>query len=588
MCGILGFVGDIASSCSDADFIARLEAMRHRGPDGHGVYYDRDVRLGMRRLAVIDLAGGDQPFTSRDGDVVAFQNGEIYNHRELQSALESRGYRFRSHCDTEVLAHGFDAWGIDGLLQRLDGMFALAILDRSTRQLHLARDRFGEKPLFIAHGPNDFAFASDLRLLVDLPFVDSSVHPVALDRFLALHFAPGEQTIHTGIRRVLPGERLVLDIEHQQISREMYYRPDRSTAQRFDPDELLELARHAVRSRLESEVPLGIFLSGGLDSSLLTALAVETHPAISTFSMGFADPARDESAEARAVAEACGTSHHHFQFDEKSFLDLLPTVVAALDEPLGDQATLPLFWLCRAARESVTVVLSGEGADEAFGGYGYYSGPGIRGIASHDQPDRLLGGPANTSLSGFPLLTSHAERRRLVPTLTRDDDDWEHGCVARIRSGSTTQQARGIGDTLTWLPDDLLVKFDRIAMAHSLEGRAPYLSPALFEYGLRLPDEWRLHRPHSKRALREAARGLLPEPIVAGKKRGFVLPMANWLATWFESVGDVRNYVTERAPDGLDPEATSAIITEDLRRGVKRERLLFALVALLEWNAGRR
>ncbi|MBK8980229.1 MAG: asparagine synthase (glutamine-hydrolyzing) [Planctomycetes bacterium] len=586
MCGIFGVVGPAAEQLSEGALVELLARMQHRGPDGHGIHVEPGVRMGMRRLAVIDLAGGDQPFTSRDGEVVAFQNGEIYNHRELQRELEALGYRFRSHCDTEVLAHGFAAWGINGLLARLDGMFALAILDRRARRLHLARDRFGEKPLFFSLTPRDFAWSSDLRLLRTLPFVDRSIDPLALDRYLALHFAPGERTLFAGVQRLLPGERSTFDLDHVQLSREIWYRPDRARGRGHDREELLAIARRAVRSRLEAEVPLGVFLSGGLDSSLLTALAVEAHPAISTFSMGFTDPTRDESAEAREVAAALGTTHHHFVFDEHEFRRLLPDVVAALDEPIGDQATLPLYWLCREARGSVTVVLSGEGADEAFGGYGYYAGPGLRGLAGAGRPHRLLDGAGNTSLSGFPLLTSAEERRRLCPGLARDDDRWEHGCVARIEAfdGSATR-ARSVADTLTWLPDDLLVKFDRMAMAHSLEGRAPYLAPELFEYGLALPDDWRLHRGVAKRALRDAAGGLLPERILQTPKRGFVLPMRDWLASWFAAVGDLGSYVAERAPAPLDVAATTELIAEDLRRGVKRERLLFALLVLLEWNA---
>jgi asparagine synthase (glutamine-hydrolysing) len=326
-----------------------------------------------------------------------------------------------------------------------------------------------------------------------------------------------------------------------------------------------------------------VFLSGGLDSSLVTAFAVEQHPRIATFSMGFQDPSRDESAEAAAVAQACGTDHHHFVFREEDFHSLLSEVVGALDEPLGDQATLPLFWLCREARKSVTVVLSGEGADEAFGGYGYYLDDGAP-PWSGGRRGRLLGGRGNTTPSGFPLLTSEGERRRLVPGLRRDDDMWEHAAMARVATGASDLQRRGLADATTWLPDDLLVKFDRMAMAHSLEGRAPYLQPDLFEYGLRLPDEWRADRRGSKLALREVARARLPSQIVDGRKRGFVLPMRQWLASWFERAGPLGPYVAERCPEGLDAEALAGIVREDLERGVRRERLLFAVVVLLEWS----
>lgn len=585
MCGILGYVGAAAERHGERGLRQRLQQMASRGPDGEGAWLGERLALGMRRLAVIDVAGGDQPFHGRDGRVVAFQNGEIYNHEPLRAELESCGYRFRSRCDTEILAHGYDAWGIDGLLRRLDGMFALAILDRDSECLHLARDRFGEKPLFWAHRGDDFAFASDLRCLLGFDFVDRSYDLLSLTRYLAVHYCPGERTMLRGVRRVLPGERLTLDLRRMQTSRESYFRPDYASHVEFSEAELADLLRRAVRSRLVADVPVGIFLSGGIDSSIVTALAVESHPDISTFSMGFDDPSRDETAQAQRVAEALGTNHHHFRFDEGSFFELLPAVVAALDEPVGDQAMLPLFWLCREARKSVTVVLSGEGADEVFGGYEYYLSPRLPRLGPRTR-DGMLGDGEGAALSGFPLLTGGAERALLVPDADPEETDrWEQWAVTRTGSAATSPRKRSVADLLTWLPDDLLVKLDRMAMAHSLEGRAPYLCPELVGYGLSLPDRWRSSRPLTKKALRAMAAELLPAETVRYPKRGFVLPMRQWLTSWFAAQGDIDRYVRERAPDAMNAEAVTALIRRDLAVGVGRERLLFALVVLLEWNA---
>jgi asparagine synthase (glutamine-hydrolysing) len=596
MCGIVGVVDIVAGRVSPRVLAAMRDVMMRRGPDGEGQYVDGAIGMAMRRLAIIDLEGGGQPFFARDGDVVAFQNGEIYNYRALRWDLEARGYRFVSESDTEVLAHGFAEWGAAGLLERLDGMYAIAILDRARRELHLARDRFGEKPLYYAHAEGRFAYASSLLALAALDWVSDDVDGESLDRYLALHYVPGEATILKGIRRVLPGERLVVPIDDPRPTRHRYYMLRLGETRRVTDRELAGLLEDAVASRLVADVPVGIFLSGGLDSSVMAAIAARREPRIATFSVGFDAASHDESPYAETVARAIGSRHYQFRFDEDSFRALLPAVAAALDEPVGDQAQLPLYWLCREARRHVTVALSGEGADEIFAGYSYYRRHATarswrerlaarwrRPAAMPEGPGRLIDNPTPETPSGFPLLTDAAGRARLTGASRAEFAAWEASLMAWVDRAADGLQRATAADLATWLPDDLLVKFDRVSMAHSLEGRAPYLAPRVVEAGLSLPPAQRMNGATSKVALRRVASRWLPPEILTRPKQGFVLPMARWLAQWFEAQGSVREYFLERAVPGLNMAEVARLAQHDLSEGVRRERLLFALVLLVEW-----
>ncbi|HKP87777.1 MAG TPA: asparagine synthase (glutamine-hydrolyzing) [Blastocatellia bacterium] len=595
MCGIVGLIDTVEGRVSPGLLAALRDAMVLRGPDGEGQYLEGPVGMAMRRLSIIDLESGWQPFFSREGEVVAFQNGEIYNYRELRRQLEQRACTFTSRSDTEVLAHGYGEWGIEGLLERLDGMHAIAILDRASRELHLARDRFGEKPLFYTHSKGRFAYSSSLLALAALPWVSDELDPQAMDRYLALHYTPGSDTLFKSIKRVLPGERLQVAVDDPLPRRHRYYEARLGKERKITDDLLAETVEQAVESRLVADVPVGVFLSGGLDSSIVAAIAASKQPRISTFSMGFSSASHDESRYAQAVAESVGSDHHHFMFDEESFRSLLPRVAAALDEPVGDQAQLPLHWLCQEARRHVKVALAGEGADEIFAGYGYYQShvkeTGWReklktrlGRGDGDSAlETLIGNADPVTPSGFPLLTDVAGRRRLTGTSNMAMSQWEAGLFDWLnRSGDGLQRAAAT-DIATWLPDDLLVKFDRMSMAHSLEGRAPYLAPRVVEAGLALPQSQKINGSITKVALRRIASRWLPREIIERPKQGFVLPMARWLAQWFGAQPSARDYYLERAMPGLDMKEVARLTEQDLSEGVRRERLLFALVLLIEW-----
>ena len=570
MCGIAGIL-DLRQTPSPSLLRELLAAIRHRGPDGEGTHFEPGVALGMRRLSVIDLATGDQPLAARGGRVLAFQNGEIYNYRALRRELEGAGCVFATQSDTEVLAQGFDRWGIDGLLARIDGMYALAVLDRDARVLHLARDRFGEKPLCYAAAGGRFAYGSDAGTLAALPWVGTALDPLSLERYLALHYVPGEATIFRNVRRVLPGERLEVPLDAPVPKRVRYYVPALAAATELGDEALAAKVEHAVASRLVADVPVGVFLSGGLDSSIVAALAARHLPGVLTFSMGFASAAHDESEYARELAAAIGSRHHHFTFDDASFATLVPVVAAALDEPLGDQALLPVYWLAREARRHATVVLSGEGADEVFAGYGYYAPfaprPGVvttvkraLGAADPTAATRLVDNAPPVTPSGFPLLTDTAGRARLLPGVTGRGDAWEADLCAWLASAHDPLQRATAADLATWLPDDLLVKYDRMAMAVSLEGRAPFLEPDLVAAALALPAAERMSGGETKVALRRVARRWLPERIHARRKQGFVLPMRAWIADWLDARGGAAGYFGARPVPGID------------RRGADRRR----------------
>lgn len=596
MCGIVGIIDNINGKISP-DFLASMrDVMVSRGPDGEGNFIDGSVGMAMRRLSIIDLEGGWQPFFSGGNKVVAFQNGEIYNYRELREQLEGQGYVFISQSDTEVLAHGYNCWGMDGLLNRIDGMYAIAILDRDRQELHLARDRFGEKPLFYSYAPDRFAYSSNLIILAALPWVGKDLDPESLANYLALHYVPGDATILRDVHRVLPGERLIIPVNKPLPQRIRYYRPVLGPVEKISNQQLENIIEKAVSSRLVSDVPVGIFLSGGLDSSTVAAIAASKQPRIATFSMGFGSADHDESTHAALVAKRIGSTHYHFVFNEDSFRTLLPQVASSLDEPIGDQALLPVYWLSREARRHVTVVLSGEGADEVFSGYSYYHAfAGRQGFS--DQIKKLLGFmPLRSSQlrrlihnhipntpSGFPLLTDSAQRELILGVDLRDLLPWEKNFIDWLESAGTPLQRASAADFASWLPDDLLVKFDRMTMAHSLEGRAPYLYPELVQVGLRLPDTQKIQGSLDKLALRRVARKWLPEEILNRPKQGFVLPMKKWLSQWFSENGPVEHYLSEREVPGLDKIQVYKLIKDDLATGISRERLQFALLMLIEW-----
>ena len=593
MCGIAGILHQRASF---PQIKAMTDVMLTRGPDGEGYYVEPGLAMGMRRLSIIDLSQGGQPLFSSARSVVAFQNGEIYNFQSLRNQLKPKGYFFETESDTEVLAHGYHAWGIEELARRLDGMYAVAIFDRNKQVLFLLRDRFGEKPLFIAQFQEGFAYASDMRILAALPGVGAALSKAGLNDYLALHYVPGRRTILANVFRMLPGEVASVPLHTKMPTFSRYYSPPIGKHNPVSDDELADTIESAVKSRLIADVPVGVLLSGGLDSSIIAAIAAKQHRGISTFSMGFKSAEHDESYYARLLAQEIGSDHHHFVFDEQSFLELLPKVAQSLDEPIGDQALLPVFWLCQEASKHVKVVLAGEGADEIFAGYSYYSQfstvPTIKSSVrdllqgrTKSVTRRLIHNHSPVTPSGFPLITDIAGREALLGICGNVPDDWEKEFILWLDGALDPLQRATLTDLATWLPDNLLVKFDRMAMANSIEGRAPFLEPRLVAAGIaRLTSFDRMQGSASKIALRRVARRWLPESIFERRKQGFVLPMRDWIAIWARDRGDVGQYISDAPICGALLKTLGAAVAESISNDPARDRYHFAAIMLCEWS----
>jgi asparagine synthase (glutamine-hydrolysing) len=607
MCGICGIV-----SSNDAPVADRTAAMSatlvHRGPDSFGEFSDRDAALAARRLSIIDLETGDQPIANEDGTLHVVQNGEIYNYRELRHELERAGHRFRTCGDTEVLLHLYEEHG-DSFPERLRGMFAIAIWDVRRRRLVLARDRFGIKPLYYRALAGELAFASELRALprgeIDLD---------ALEAFLAFNSIPAPLTIFREVRKLPAGH--VLSWEGGRIRLERFARPAPVSADKVRDDEEAELVeelrsrvRDSVRAHLVSDVPVGVLLSGGVDSSLLAALAAEeSSEPLRTFSIGFEERSFDELADARLVAKRYGTRHRELVLRPDAAL-LLPALAEAFDEPFADSSALPTYLVSQLASSDVKVALSGEGGDELFGGYHTYAADllaeRVGGVARFARPlvERL---PSSSRKASFDYKAKRFVRAAHLPPLERHHG-WKEIFSADARAELTarrvafdpvdllraryeeTQGAEELArlqdvDLGLYLVDDLLVKTDRSSMAHSLEARVPYLDTVVTNLALALPTRHKVRGLSKKVLLRKAAAPLLPRGIVHGRKRGFSIPAAAWLR------GELEPFARETlSPDVLRrqgffrPEVVDRLIDQHVSRREDGSRQLWGLLAFTLW-----
>jgi asparagine synthase (glutamine-hydrolysing) len=613
MCGICG----LASKRGPVD-PERLRAMSrtlvHRGPDSDGELLDGPVGLAARRLSIIDLEHGDQPIDNEDGTVHVVQNGEIYNFGELRAELERAGHRFTTRSDTETLVHLYEEHG-DGFAERLRGMFAIAIWDSPRRRLVLARDRFGIKPLFYREQDGELAFASELRALprgeVDLD---------ALEAFLAFNSVPAPYSIFQGTRKLPAGHLLVWEDGGTRIQR--YARPAPGEVRHEDASELAEelraRLRDSVRAHLIADVPVGVLLSGGVDSSLLAALAAqESGEAIHTFSIGFEERSFDELDDARSVATMYDTRHEELVLRPDAAL-LLPRLAETFDEPFADSSALPTYLVSELAAQHVKVALSGEGGDELFGGYYTYAAdllaqrlgrvaPGVRPLV-----ERL---PSSSRKASFDYKAKRFFRAAHLPPLERHHA-WKEIFSAEARaelsdrrlgsdplSGSRsdpvdllrarfaeTEGAELLArlqdvDLGTYLVDDLLVKTDRASMAHSLEARVPYLDPVVAGLALALPTRLKVRRLGKKVLLRKAAAPLLPRRIVYGRKRGFSIPAAAWLRGELEPFArDVLSADTLHRQGYFRPEPVRKLIDRHVAGEEDFSRQLWGLLAFTLWH----
>jgi asparagine synthase (glutamine-hydrolysing) len=585
--------------------------LAHRGPDSEGAFLDGGVGIAARRLSIIDLNTGDQPLANEDGSVRVAQNGEIYNYRELRDELASKGHRFASHGDTEVIAHLYEEYGLD-FATRLRGMFAVAIWDAREQQLVLARDRFGIKPLYYREEDRELRFASELRALPR-----GEVDPEALEAYLAFNFVPAPYSIFQETFKLPPGHLLVWKEGKARLDRFARPQPADADDLRKEPaetlaEELRARMRDSVRAHLVSDVPVGVFLSGGVDSSLLAALAAEesTKP-LRTFTIGFEERSFDETAGARKVAERYGTNHRELVLRPEPEL-LLRALAEVFDEPFADSSALPTYLVSQLAAEDVKVCLSGEGGDELFGGYYTYSadllaarfGP----IARLARPFAELLPSSNARIS-FDYKAKRFTRAAHLPPLERHHG-WKEIFTPELRTElrsrrsdfdpvellreryAETEQAEPLArlqdvDLGIPLVDDLLVKTDRSSMAHSLEARVPFLDTVVTSLALALPRRLKVSGLKKKILLRRAAEPLLPREVVHGKKRGFSIPAAAWLR------GELEPFAREvLAPEVLRrqgffaPEVVAGLFERHVARKEDLSRQLWGLLAFTLWYEG--
>jgi asparagine synthase (glutamine-hydrolysing) len=583
MCGILGIAGAPAPELLDA-----VGLMRHRGPDGEGRHVADGVGLAMRRLAIIDLETGDQPVSNETGDVVAILNGELYNYRELRDELAAAGHTFRGKGDVEVVPHLYEQHG-DAFVEHLRGMFALALWDESRSRLLLARDRFGIKPLYLAETGGGLAFSSEIAPLLAAGVSDEPDH-AALADYLVLGYVPGEATGLVDVRRLLPGRLLVH--ENGRAREERWYRAEPAW-QPLEPT-----LSDAVRLHLRSDVPLAVLLSGGLDSSLIASLAsAELDVPLRTFTVGFEEAAYDERAYARAVAEAVGSVHEELVV-ETQVADDLPEIAARLEQPLADPAAIPLWYLARAVAAEVKVALAGDGGDEAFGGYSRYAWDTVAARLGRLLPAGLLAevvpelGGRRGFLRRAAKLLRHAEKpesERYLAWFSLLGRDGRVEAFERLFA-EAPEELTELGrlqyvDLHSYIPDNLMLKADKLSMAHSLELRVPFLDHRVVEAGLALPDSEKVRGVRTKTAIRRLVAERLPPRIARRPKQGFDPPLERWLA------GELRDLAGD-AIDGLDGLVDRRAALELLDRQREGDpgapERVYALVMLSLWRTGLR
>ena len=635
MCGIVGLTGPRAGAA-----VERMrDALAHRGPDGAGLFEDASLALGHRRLAIIDLTdAASQPFANETKTIVLVFNGEIYNYVELRDELRAAGKTFRTASDTEVILQGYEAWG-ERVLERLNGMFAIALYDLREKTLFLARDRAGEKPLHYGwlagkDGTRRFAFASELRALFACPLTEKlRPSPQGIARYLAYEYVPAPDSALEGLSKLAGGEALVRELETGKLRTYRYWTPSFGASEgklvlSFDEakERLLAALEASVRIRLRSDVPLGVFLSGGVDSSTIAALARKLLPGkeLRTYSIGFEDETFDESGYARLVAQHLGTRHVEETVSEKVLLETLPLVLAHQDEPLADGSLLPTTLVSQLARREVTVALGGDGGDELFCGYDPFKAWAAARLYGALVPRplhavflplaRLL--PSSTKKMGLDFKVKRFLRGAKTPLAWRLQAFMGAFEPEEIATLLAPDVVRSLGDGLspeklyaptvrawdaagnvsevdrqasvyfhTYMQDGVLQKVDRASMASALETRAPFLDPELMALAFRLPSELKYHRLETKRVLKALARDLVPPEVVDRKKQGFSVPLARWLR------GPLLSLLEETlAPDRVkagalfNPAAVSALLVAN-RAGRADPRQLWTLLVLETWRS---
>jgi asparagine synthase (glutamine-hydrolysing) len=616
MCGIAGFTYHNKDKANRRGVAHRVtESLYHRGPDQQGFFEGSEATLCAVRLKIIDLEGGEQPFASDDGDTVIAFNGEIYNHLEIRKELEAWGHHFRTHCDTETVLHAFLQWDT-ACFARMRGMFAVALWTESRKRLVLARDRMGIKPLYYFRHGDDVYFGSELKAILEHPEVPRQLDLKALDCYLSVNYVPGPDTLMAGIRKVRPGH--FLEWRHGRTWIEPWWTPPEGSPKPQSlegaKEELDWLMRDAVREHLVSDVPLGVWASGGLDSSAVLHYAAEqTTGRLKTFSVSFTGRSFDESRYFREIARAYGTDHYEFDLNpELELQSAIEDFAYYSDEPSADAGALPVWYLSRMTRRHVTVALSGEGADELFGGYLTYQADRLA------RPFRLVPSPLRRLMLGaleryVPVsddkISLEYKLKRWIEGSWLDPDEahffWNGTFSAeqlrRIRPGANGNRLRMLVERLGiqcssvaerymrvdqnyYLPDDILYKTDRMSMAHSLEVRPPFLDHRIVEFAAGLPQNLKIRGGKQKFLLRELMRGKLPEAILHRKKTGFDIPTHDWFRGPLR--GLLMDTLTTEAIERtgiFDARAIHALIRDHAERRINVGYHLWGLLTLFLW-----
>jgi asparagine synthase (glutamine-hydrolysing) len=621
MCGIVGIVeSDLSRPVEPAELIRMVRTLHHRGPDEEGSVALTGVGLGMRRLSIVDLAGGQQPFNNETDTIQLVANGEIYNFADLRKDLEGHGHSFRSRSDIEVLVHAYEEWGPE-FLGRLRGMFALALWDARTRTLLAARDRAGEKPLYWTETPRGLLLASEVKALLIRPDVGRELDPEAIDQFLTYEYVLAPRTILKGVRKLPAGHYLIYRDGKATIHR--YWDAAAVRPRVWHDDEAAEALRAALRratlDQMMADVPLGAFLSGGIDSSSIVAFMSEASmQPVNSFSIGFDDGTYNELPYAREVAAVFATNHRERTITP-NLIELFERLVVHLDEPFADVSLFPTFLVSQLAREHVKVALSGDGGDELFGGYDAYQAqqlaarfawagdtlwPAAAAVAAALPPTEKKKGLVN-KFKRFTLgatqapeelghyrwmvyLSPRAKRRLYAPRLANaliSSDVYEPVRTALARYGNDDLLNRQLYTDLSlYLADDILVKVDRMSMATSLETRAPFLDAGVMELAFSMPGHLKIRDGERKWILKRAMRGVLPDRILTRKKEGFSIPMKNWLRQGLEPL--MRSLLSRErtiARGWFNPEEVSTLIDAHVAGRENHAHTLFPLMVFERW-----
>lgn len=611
MCGIAGILGMQGQKVDFQELQAMCDVIVHRGPNDEGYFLDDHIGMGMRRLSVIDLETGQQPVSNKNGSVHVVMNGEIYNYKELRHDLKSQGHVFQTEGDTEVIVHLYEEYGAE-CVHKLRGMFAFSLWDSNLHRLILVRDRLGKKPLYYGEFMGRLFYASEIKSLLQLSSVDRQLNWNAVGHLFSFLTTPPTESILVGIKKLPPGHMLTIDAEQAPVLKcywDVNFEPDHNRSEHDTIEELRDILQESVRIRMRSDVPIGAFLSGGLDSSAVVALMTrETSIPVKTFSIGFSEKAFDETPHARQVAKALGTDHHELIL-EPDVIDIIDDLIWYLDEPFGDPSAIPTYMVSKMAAEQVTVALSGDGGDEIFAGYDkYLKEQRERRRERIPHPLRKMLGVIGTSMKpGMKgrnflrhiALNGHERYLDAGNLFGRSDqrDLFQGAAAEQILAGDLLAYKRDClaahrghwlsaiqyNDIKNYLPLDIMTKVDRMSMAHSLEARSPLLDHKLVEFAATIPPELKLHKGNTKYIFKQTMRGILPDAIIDRRKQGFAVPLGVWFRGELNTfVRDLLFSVSSRSRNIFNLDYIERLLTSH-ERGRGHDLQLWTLICFELW-----